>query len=52
MRARGYRAARLFTPSLHARARGFYERRAWLAGDNEWSNDPGLNVIEYRLAID
>jgi hypothetical protein len=24
----------------------------WLAGDNEWSNDPGLNVIEYRLAID
>jgi GNAT superfamily N-acetyltransferase len=52
MRARGYRAARLFTPSLHSRARRFYERRGWLAGDDEWSNDLGLNVIEYRLAFD
>jgi GNAT superfamily N-acetyltransferase len=52
MRARGYAAARLFTPSLHARARRFYERHGWLAGGEHWNEHFQLSMVEYRLALD
>jgi GNAT superfamily N-acetyltransferase len=51
MRARGYDTARLFTPSLHERARRFYERRGWMLFDegfNEWLD---LGMAEYRLTL-
>jgi len=51
MRAQGYSSARLFTPSLHARARRFYERRGWEVVDeqpNEWLD---LLMAEYRLEL-
>lgn len=52
MRGQGYRQARLFTPSLQARARRFYERRGWSAVDDEWHADLALMITEYRLALD
>jgi GNAT superfamily N-acetyltransferase len=52
MRGQGYRSARLFTPSLHLRARRFYERRGWSAAQEEWSKEHALTVTEYRLGID
>jgi GNAT superfamily N-acetyltransferase len=52
MRARGYEGARLFTPSLHARARRFYERRRWHALDEQWFAELGLTCVEYRLNLD
>ena len=51
MRARGYLNARLFTPSAHARARRFYERRGWVAGPEEWNDHLGLALVEYRLDL-
>jgi len=51
MRARGYSSARLFTPSPHARARRFYERRGWVAGDEGWDEYLRLELVEYRLAL-
>jgi GNAT superfamily N-acetyltransferase len=51
MSAQGYRGARLFTPSLHTRARRFYERRRWLVVAEEWNNGLSLMLTEYRLAI-
>jgi GNAT superfamily N-acetyltransferase len=51
MRARGYRSARLFTPTLNARARRFYERRGWSAAEEDWGSELALMVTEYRLAI-
>ena len=51
MRERGYREARLFTPSLHSRARGFYERRGWRAVAEEFNPALELMLTEYRLAL-
>lgn len=51
MRAEGYSDARLFTPSLQARARRFYERRGWLAQEETWSEEFGLAMVEYRLSL-
>ncbi len=51
MRERGYREARLFTPSLHSRARGFYERRGWRAVAEDFNPALELMLTEYRLAL-
>jgi GNAT superfamily N-acetyltransferase len=51
MRAQGYEGARLYTPSLHARARRFYERRAWRPVGEEVVEDLGLTCTEYRLVL-
>jgi GNAT superfamily N-acetyltransferase len=47
MQARGFARARLLTPSLHARARRFYERRGWSTTGEEWSEDLELMLTEY-----
>jgi GNAT superfamily N-acetyltransferase len=52
MRARGYGAARLYTPSGHVRAKRFYERRGWVASGREDNTDLGLALTEYRLGLD
>ena len=50
--ARGFAAIRLFTPSMHARARRFYEREGWfVAGEPHWAEPLGLEVVEYRRAL-
>jgi GNAT superfamily N-acetyltransferase len=51
MRAQGYSRARLFTPSLHGRARRFYERRGWSAEAEEWNEELALTLTEYRLML-
>jgi GNAT superfamily N-acetyltransferase len=51
MRLEGYRDARLFTPSLQARARRFYERRGWLTHEQTWSEEFALAMTEYRLSL-
>jgi GNAT superfamily N-acetyltransferase len=51
MRAQGYGSARLFTASLHARARQFYERRGWEAVDEQWNEWLELLMTEYRLEL-
>ncbi|HWC87295.1 MAG TPA: GNAT family N-acetyltransferase [Solirubrobacteraceae bacterium] len=51
MRARGYTSARLYTPSLHARARRFYERRGWGATGEQWNDHLTLMLTEYRVAL-
>jgi GNAT superfamily N-acetyltransferase len=51
MRKQGYGSARLYTPSQHARARRFYERRGWKAADEAWNADLALPLTEYRLAL-
>ena len=51
MRAREYQSARLYTPSLHARARRFYERRGWLPTGEQWNDHLTLMLTEYRLAL-
>lgn len=51
MRARGFDRARLHTPSRHARARRFYERRGWTPVDAEWHAWFALELTEYRLAL-
>ncbi|HWF73492.1 MAG TPA: GNAT family N-acetyltransferase [Solirubrobacteraceae bacterium] len=48
IRARGYSAVRLYTPSLHARARRFYERRGWRAVGEHWNHQLTLMVTEYE----
>jgi GNAT superfamily N-acetyltransferase len=52
MQVRGYRSARLYTPSLHARARRFYERRGWSAGAEAWNQDLALMLTEYVRELD
>jgi GNAT superfamily N-acetyltransferase len=49
--ARGFQRARLFTPSLHVRARRFYERRGWSPCREQWSEDLGLMITEYGLSL-
>jgi GNAT superfamily N-acetyltransferase len=51
MRRRRFEQARLYTPSLHARARRFYERRGWSVRDEMWNNDLQLELAEYRLKL-
>jgi GNAT superfamily N-acetyltransferase len=51
MRARGYERGRLFTPSLHTRARRFYERRGWQAAEDAWNSELGMMVTEYSIAL-
>jgi GNAT superfamily N-acetyltransferase len=51
MRVQGYRSARLFTPSRHARARRFYERRGWMVAAEEWNDYLGLMLTEYRRVL-
>jgi GNAT superfamily N-acetyltransferase len=51
MSARGFEQARLYTPSAHARARRFYERRKWSAGGEMWNDELQLVLTEYRLAL-
>jgi GNAT superfamily N-acetyltransferase len=46
--AEGFSAMRLFTPSLHARARRFYEREGWRAVGDLPENPLGLPLTEYR----
>jgi GNAT superfamily N-acetyltransferase len=51
MRARGFDRARLYTLSLHARAKRFYERRGWTAGAEEWNDYLSLSLTEYWLTL-
>jgi GNAT superfamily N-acetyltransferase len=51
MRLRGYGRARLFTPSSHARARRFYERRGWLPAGEEWNDGLALLLTEYLIEL-
>ena len=51
MREQGYARARLFTPSQHARARRFYERRGWALGEQRLDLNLGLELAEYRLEL-
>jgi len=51
MKSQDYQGARLFTPSRHARARRFYERRGWSAAEEEWNDEVALMLTEYRLAL-
>jgi GNAT superfamily N-acetyltransferase len=51
MHARGYERGRLFTPSLHRRARRFYERRGWAAAEEAWNSELGLMVTEYSIGL-
>ena len=51
MRARQYEQARLYTPSLHARARRFYERRGWEPLAERWNDGLQLVLTEYRLDL-
>jgi GNAT superfamily N-acetyltransferase len=50
-RARGFAVARLYTPSLHTRARRFYERRGWCLEGEQWSENLDLMLVEYRLPL-
>jgi GNAT superfamily N-acetyltransferase len=52
IRACGYVQSRLFTPSQHARARRFYERRGWTLTGEEWNDGLRLVLTEYRRALD
>jgi ribosomal protein S18 acetylase RimI-like enzyme len=51
MRARGFTAARLYTPTDNARARRFYERRGWRAAGGEYHQGLELSMTEYRLDL-
>jgi GNAT superfamily N-acetyltransferase len=48
---RGFTAMRLFTPADQARARRFYEREGWMAGETLAGEALGLDVVEYRLGL-
>ena len=51
MRSRGFERSRLYTPSDHARARRFYERRGWTAGDEDFNDGLQLMLTEYWLEL-
>ena len=50
MRNRSYRQAQLFTASKNLRSRRFYERNAWLSGE-ETRRWHGLVLIRYSLDL-
>ena len=52
MRNRRFLEARLFTPSLHARARRFYERQGWSSRGEHWNEGLELMLCEYRLRLE
>ena len=51
MRLGGFERSRLYTPSHHARARRFYERRGWTAGDEDFNDGLQLVLTEYWLEL-
>ncbi len=51
MRARRFSHARLYTPTLHGRARRFYERRGWHEAADVVDSPLGLGITEYRLDL-
>jgi GNAT superfamily N-acetyltransferase len=51
MRSRGYERTRLYTPSAHARARRFYERRGWSAERELWNDELQLALTEYTRLL-
>ncbi len=51
MRARDFACARLYTPSLHVRARRFYLRRGWQLTGEEWNDNLELMLVEYRRRL-
>ena len=51
VRAAGFRALRLFTPTAHERARRFYEREGWREVGSRPESPIGLPVTEYRRAL-
>ena len=51
MGERGFAHARLYTPTQHARARRFYERRGWVAAGEEFNDGLRLLLTEYRLEL-
>ncbi len=51
MSARGFTEARLYTPSAHARARRFYERRGWSPQEETWNEELQLMLTEYRCQL-
>ena len=51
MGARGFSRARLYTPSLQARARRFYERRGWVAMGELEDHPLGLAITEYQREL-
>jgi GNAT superfamily N-acetyltransferase len=51
MRARGYERGRVFTPSLHTRARRFYERRGWTLTEEDWNDELTLMLTEYWIRL-
>jgi GNAT superfamily N-acetyltransferase len=52
MRSRRFARGRLFTPSLHARARRFYERHGWTPSQEHWNERLQLMLCEYGLRLD
>lgn len=51
MRSRRFVQARLFTPSLHARARRFYERHGWSSAGEHWNQGLELMLCQYRRRL-
>ena len=51
MTAQGFQETRLYTPSAHARARRFYERRGWSPQEETWNEDLKLMLTEYRRSL-
>ena len=52
IRARGYRAARLWTPAGQRRARAFYRREGWEeTGQETFDDGLGLAIVELRLEL-
>ena len=50
--ARGFTAARLYTPAGQVRARRFYEREGWAAAGDPFFDDAiGFEVVEYRRVV-
>lgn len=51
--ARGFTAARLFTPAGQTRSRRFYEREGWATVAGPFYDDRiGFDVVEYRRPLD
>ncbi|HEY2601971.1 MAG TPA: GNAT family N-acetyltransferase [Thermoleophilaceae bacterium] len=49
---RRYRAARLWTPRDHSRARAFYRREGWReTGEEHYAADLDLPLVEYRRPL-